>query len=256
MNTDGDFLALLSSGLCVCRVAASDNGGTIAGLFLTGLVGSLTHCSGMCGPFVLSQVAARLETVPARDMREWHRLTGAALVPYHLGRATTYAGLGAVAALSAGALAGHLGGFHVVAAGLLGAAALFLAAMALPGLKGLLSPGSGSGTWWSDTVGRWARPLLAQPTGIRGWLLGVALGFIPCGLLYAALAAAAATGDAVAGALAMLAFAAGTVPVLLVIGVAGHAAGGRWRASVLKWAPLLLVANAGVLGIMAVQMLT
>ncbi len=256
MHTDDGLLALLSSGLCICRVAAAGNGGALAGLFLTGLIGSLTHCSGMCGPFVLSQVAARLEAVPARQMRELHRLSGAAQLPYHLGRATTYAGLGAVAALSAGALAGDLGGFRFVSAALLAAAALFLLAMALPGLKGLLAPGSESGGWWSGTVGRWVRPLFARPTGIRGWLLGVALGFIPCGLLYAALAAAAATGDAVAGALGMLAFAAGTLPMLFAIGLAGHAAGGRWRLSVLKWAPLLLVANAGMLGVMAVHMLT
>ena len=72
----------------------------------------------------------------------------------------------------------------------------------------------------------------------------------------AALAAAAATGDPVAGALGMLAFAAGTVPMLLAIGLAGHAAGGRWRVSVLKWAPLLLLANAGLLGVLAAHMLT
>ncbi|MBY0430344.1 MAG: sulfite exporter TauE/SafE family protein, partial [Rhodospirillales bacterium] len=48
----------------------------MASLFLTGLVGSLSHCAGMCGPFVLSQVAARLESRPASRMREWHRLTG------------------------------------------------------------------------------------------------------------------------------------------------------------------------------------
>ncbi len=255
MSNEADLSALVFSGLSVCRAAAAGHGGTLAGLFLTGLVGSLTHCSGMCGPFVLSQVAARLEAVPVGRMREWHRLTGAALVPYHLGRATTYAGLGAVAALSAGFLGGQLGGLRFVAAGLLALAALFLLALAAPRLKGLLAAAGGGGSWWGDSLGRWAGPLLAQPTGLRGWLLGVALGFIPCGLLYAALAAAAATGDPLAGAAGMLAFAAGTVPMLLMVGLAGHVAGGRWRASMLRWAPLLLVANAGMLGVLAVQVL-
>lgn len=246
-----EMLAELSAGLAVCRVAAADNGGLLASLLLTGLIGSLTHCSGMCGPFVLSQVAARLESVSVARMSEMHRLTGAALVPYHLGRATTYAGLGAAAAATAG-LTG--GAFRLAAALLLGLAALFLLGMAVPRLKRLLSGEASGESWWSRSVGRWARPLFAAPTGLRGYALGVMLGFIPCGLLYAALAAAASPGNAVAGALAMLAFAAGTVPVLFAIGVAGHFAVGRWRASMLKWAPLLLVVNAVMLGFMAWQM--
>ncbi len=47
---------------------------------------------------------------------------------------------------------------------------------------------------------------------------------LPCGLLYAAVAAAAATGSALAGAIAMAAFAAGTIPALAVVAVAGRAA--------------------------------
>jgi sulfite exporter TauE/SafE len=248
-----DPLLALTSGLMVCRVTVAENGGLLAGLFVTGLVGSLSHCSGMCGPFVLSQLAARLETIPTARMGEWRRLSGAALVPYHLGRATTYAGLGAVGGLAAGALAGW-DGFRFVAAALLGLAALALAGMAMPRLKALIGGDAGGESWWSRHVGRLARPLFASPTGLRGWLLGVALGFIPCGLLYAALAAAAATGDALAGAFAMLAFAAGTVPVLVAIGMIGHFAIGRWREPMLKWSPMLLVANAGMLVFMAWQL--
>lgn len=246
------LLASLSAGLAVCRVTVADNGGLLSSLFVTGLVGSLTHCSGMCGPFVLSQVAARLEQIPVARMSEWHRLSGAALLPYHLGRATTYAALGAVGGAAAGAFAGW-GGFRYLAAGLLVVAALFLLGMAVPRLKALLG-GSAGESWWSRSVGAWARPLFSSPTGLRGWLLGVFLGFIPCGLLYAALAAAAATGDAVAGAFAMLAFAAGTVPALVVVGAIGHFAVSRWRGPMLRWSPLLLTANAGVLGFMAWQL--
>ncbi|MGE5504774.1 MAG: sulfite exporter TauE/SafE family protein [Actinomycetota bacterium] len=240
--------ALLASGLAVCSTRVADGGGVIGTLFLTGLLGSLSHCSGMCGPFVLSQVASRLESVPASRMTEWRRLAGAALVPYHLGRATTYALLGALGALAAG----RLPGLRWLAAVLLGAAALFLLALAVPALKRL---GAGGGDWWSGRIGRLAQPLFHRPTGARGWLLGVALGFIPCGLLYAALAVAAASGDPVTGALGMLAFAAGTVPMLVTVGAVGHAAVVHWRAPLLKWAPLLLVLNAGVLGWMAWRML-
>lgn len=248
-----NLLASLSAGLAVCRVTVADHGGVLTSLFLTGLIGSLSHCAGMCGPFVLSQVAARLERVPVERMSEWRRLSGAALLPYHLGRATTYAGLGAVGALAAGTLAGW-SGFRFLAAGLLLAAALFLLGMAAPRLKALASGGAGGESWWSRSVGRWAKPLFASPTGLRGWALGAALGFIPCGLLYAALAAAAATADPLAGAFAMLAFAAGTAPVLVAVGAVGHFAVSRWRQPMLRWSPLLLAANAGVLGFMAWQL--
>ena len=70
-------------------------GGLGFSLFLAGLGGSLTHCAGMCGPFVLGQVMADAER--ATGYGEWRRLAGAALAPYHLGRITTYTALGALA---------------------------------------------------------------------------------------------------------------------------------------------------------------
>lgn len=226
----------------------------MSSLFLTGLIGSASHCAGMCGPFVLSQTAARLERISPDRMNEWRRLTGAALIPYHIGRATTYGTLGAAAGAAAGTL-GAWAGFRFLAAALLTVAALFLLGMALPRLKAMLAGESGEG-WWGRSVGRLARPLFSSPTGWRGWGLGVALGFIPCGLLYAALAAAAASGGALSGGLAMLAFTAGTVPALVIVGAVGHFAVTQWRAALLKWSPLLLALNAGVLGFMAWQLAT
>jgi sulfite exporter TauE/SafE len=246
-----DSLSLLASGLAICRTGIDGREGLIGSLFLTGLVGSLSHCAGMCGPFVLSQVAARMQTVPLERMSEMRRLAGAALVPYHLGRATTYAALGAVAASFTGLLGGNPA-FRWLAALLLVLAALALLALALPTLK---RPSRGK-DWWSSRIARLAAPLFSSPVGIRGWLLGVALGFIPCGLLYAALVAAASGGNPIAGAAGMLAFAAGTVPMLVVVAAVGHAALAHWRGPLLRLAPVILVLNAGMLGVMAWQALT
>lgn len=246
-----DLGMLLQSGMAICRTGIDGRESLIGSLFLTGLVGSLSHCGGMCGPFVLSQVAARIQALPLERMTEMRRLAGAALLPYHLGRATTYAGLGALAASVAG-LAGETSAFRWLAAALLVLAALALLLMAVPGLR--RGAGGGEG-WWSAHVGRLARPLFASPVGWRGWLLGLALGFVPCGLLYAALAAAAAAGNAVAGGLGMLAFAAGTVPMLVIVGAVGHAALAHWRDPLLRLAPVILVLNAAVLAFMAWQML-
>ncbi|OIR09145.1 hypothetical protein GALL_87520 [mine drainage metagenome] len=243
------LLTLLHSGAAQCQVAVGNNGGLLGSLFLAGLAGGVSHCSGMCGPFVLSQVAARLEATPLAAMSEWRRLTGAAALPYHLGRATTYGALGALGALVTGSLTDRAG-LHWLSAALLLFAALFMLLMAVPALKRLLGGASGE-SGWNRLVGRIARPLFANPAGARGYLLGLLLGFIPCGMIYGALAAASASGSMLTGAAGMVVFALGTSPALVAVGLVGHMAGRHWRATLLKWAPLLLVINAGVLTMLA-----
>lgn len=241
---------LLNSGLAHCAEVAAGNGSLIAALFGAGLVGGLTHCAGMCGPFVLSQVTERHKAVPAGRMRDFHRLTGAALLPYHLGRATTYMGLGALAALVSGSLIAWAG-MKWLSAVLLLAAALFFLLYGL-GRLGLRLPGQGGGgSWWSRHVGRLARPLFARPTGLAGYALGVLLGFIPCGLLYGALSVAAASGDPLGGAFAMAGFAAGTFPALFAVGAFGTLAAQRWRGAAARLGPALMIANAGFLTLLA-----
>lgn len=244
-------LTLIETGLAQCRVALDHDGGLYATLFTAGFMGGWSHCAGMCGPFVLAQVAARLERVPAARMSEFHRLTGAAAAPYHFGRATTYAVLGAVAALATSSL-GALPGLRWLSAALLAFAALFFAVTAIGGLTAwtprLSHPLQ---SWWSERITRLARPLLGSPVGWRGYALGVALGFIPCGLLYGAVAVAAAGGSALSGALGMLAFVLGTVPGLVAVGLVGHLAGRTWRSAVARVAPLVMGVNAAVLGTMA-----
>jgi sulfite exporter TauE/SafE len=69
--------------------------------------------------------------------------------------------------------------------------------------------------------------LLAAPQGWRGVALGLLLSALPCGVLYGALAAAAASGSMLAGALAMAAFALGTAPALVGLAAAGRFFGRR-----------------------------
>jgi sulfite exporter TauE/SafE len=241
---------LLWQALAHCGAVLRTDGEVVGALFLAGLLGSLSHCVGMCGPFVLAQAGARLERVPAAGMTEWHRLAGAAAAPYHLGRATTYAALGALGGGLAGGLA-TLPALRQLAASLLAlAAAMFLlGALRQVGLwPGL---GVGSAAPAPGWVGRVLGPLFAAPVGWRGYALGLGLGFLPCGLLYGALAAAAATGSALAGAMGMAAFALGTVPALVAAGMLGHLAARRFRALAGIVAPGLMIVNAAFLGWMA-----
>src|SRR3990172_7062279 len=90
----------------------------LGALFAAGLVGGIGDCAGMCGPFVLAQAEARPAPGPPARLGELHRVAGAALLPYHLGRLTTYAGLGTAAALLAGQAA-EIGGLRWLSAALL-----------------------------------------------------------------------------------------------------------------------------------------
>jgi sulfite exporter TauE/SafE len=244
-----DPQTLLWQALAHCGAVLRTDGGVIGALALAGLLGSVSHCVGMCGPFVLAQVGARLERVPAVGMREWHRLAGAAAAPYHLGRATTYALLGAVSGGVAGGLATLPGLRHLAASLLALAAAMFLVgALRQAGLWPGQGQTGGAAPGW---IGRALGPLFAAPVGWRGYGLGIGLGFLPCGLLYGALAAAASTGSALAGALGMAGFALGTVPALVATGVLGHLAARRFKALAGVVAPGLMIVNAGFLGLMA-----
>ncbi|GGB47185.1 hypothetical protein GCM10011505_30390 [Tistrella bauzanensis] len=252
----------------------------LAALALAGLAGGLMHCAPMCGVFVLAQVDARLTRVPVAAMSEATRLRAGLLPGYHLGRIATYAALGAVAGLigqgfgDSLAAVDRLRGWAAVPLGLAGLVLLASAGMRLgllgqpnrpalfpaggtPGSGGQGSGGQGSSGQGSSGPGSSGparapgvagfasrlltriRPWLAGG-GCRGVGTGLVLGFLPCGLVYAALAAALAAGRPLAGALAMVAFGLGTIPALGVVGVGGQALLRRHPALARKLAPALL----------------
>lgn len=202
-----DLAALGPSGLAALMAA----------LFLAGLAGGLTHCSAMCGPFVLAQAAATADEHLGGGVLR--RLAGAALLPYHLGRGIGYGVLGFMAG-GAGAVLSQASGLRWVAATLLFLAAILMLAQASRRLANWLPrlPQARLPRMLEARLGG----LLAAPRGWRGVRLGVLLSALPCGLLYGALAAAAASGSALAGLLAMLAFVAGTMPALSGVALLGR----------------------------------
>lgn len=238
------FLAFCGDGL---HLAAAMPAGLPLALFLAGLAGSLVHCAGMCGPFVLGQVMADVERPDARPYGEWRRLSGAALMPYHLGRLTTYTLLGAVAGTATAAFAstslfdGLSAFLLIVAAGLLVAQAFGLALGAATSSMGIVT--------------RLAGRLAAARSPLARYGLGVVLGFLPCGLVYAALVAAAGTGSPLDGAFALSAFALGTMPALILVGWGGLIMRRRLRSAARWVGPPLLAGNALVMLVLASQRL-
>jgi sulfite exporter TauE/SafE len=182
-------------------------------------------------------------------MCEWRRVREGALLPYHLGRLTTYAGLGALSGLIGATLARLPWLGFVSAALLLVGAALFL----VQALRRLVPAMARSVPALDRAPPAWNRAIarLAASTGDNAYLLGVALGFLPCAFLYAALATAAGSSSVFMGALGMLAFGLGTVPTLMIVGVAGLIAEQRWQRGVGKAAPAVLLFNAALLTALA-----
>jgi sulfite exporter TauE/SafE len=233
--------------------------GLAAMLFLTGLVGGLAHCGPMCGPFVLAQAA----TLPA-DGPIVRRLTGGLLLPYHLGRILTYAGLGAVAGAFGHAIVLLTPVRVAVAALLLAAAALFAlqaAARITAHPRGRAAAAFGGRSrpivlGLATRLARLAAPLFDAPSATRRLALGLVLGLLPCGFLYGALAGAAATQGPAAGAAAMAAFGLGTAPSLMLVGLGGAGLATRWRELARRAVAPLFLFNAAILGAMALSVAT
>ena len=241
---DGSFAGLAS--LCVPDVAKGGlAAGLMAGLFLAGAAGSVVHCTPMCGGFVLGQASDRMARVPAAQLCEWRRLRAGLLLPYHLGRLTTYALLGAGAASSVAVL-GRLPWFTRLSAVLMAAAAAVFLFEALARMGAVRSRVPGVHPTWPRLIGRLTRRI-SRERAMGGYLLGLALGFLPCSFLYGAIFAAAASGNWMRGAAGMLCFGLGTVPMLVVVGVIGHTVRRRWHRGAAVMTPVLMMWNAAML---------
>lgn len=167
--------------------------------FVIGLAGSL-HCVGMCGPLVLG-FSAKNETRGVKNFM--------LSINYSLGRIVTYSAMGFVLGMFGEGikLTGYQGIISVVT-GLI----ILLAVITpkrwtakfstLPMNKLLLNLKSKLGV------------LLMRNGSPKPFLFGLLNGFLPCGLVYTALAAALVPGDIVSSVLLMAAFGAGTSPLL------------------------------------------
>jgi len=188
---------------------------TLFSAFLVGLLGS-THCLGMCGGIVSALTFGLRD-----DLRRSPWTLGPYLLAYNIGRISSYvvAGLiaGAVGAGAFGVLPSSSARWtaKLVTGGFMIALGLYLAGW-WPGLQILEK--------WGGPVWRRIEPLSRQLLPVnhpfKAFGFGLVWGWLPCGMVYAMLAGALASGSAGQGAVLMLAFGLGTLPMLLAIGVA------------------------------------
>ena len=227
---------------------------------IAGLLGSLGHCAGMCGPIV----AAFGLTQAKQGGRAWTRH-----LRFQLGRITTYAILGG--------LIGFLGGFarlqtvQDMHACCRPEGASLIAAQAWPWqiwvklgigglmlLMGLVMALGGR----ADALLEFKLPAPLQKLMGRGialgslpFALGLLWGLIPCGLVYMMLLRSLDSGDWKMGAMGMAAFGLGNAPLLLGLGLASTRLSRAWKAALLRLGGLLLAGRDGYILWQAVMLL-
>jgi sulfite exporter TauE/SafE len=178
---------------------------------VAGLLGS-THCVLMCGG-----IAGALGLgAPAGGACNSQSLRFPVL--YNLGRIASYT--------VAGGIAGTIGGGTLALAGLpqFGRAFALLAALVIV-VVGLRLATGGRHFGWFDRAGAAAwrhiapltRGLFPVTSPARAFGVGLAWGWLPCGMSYAMLTAALLTGSAWAGASLMAMFGIGTLPAMLAL---------------------------------------
>ena len=178
-------------------------------LFLLGFFGG-THCVGMCGG--LSSAFA-LQLPP-------HLNRLGLIVLLNLGRISSYVLIGLIVGL-VGQIGISLDDTRWLQNG------LYIAANMLLLLLGLYLAGLSTAATQIERIGRpiWKRlnPILNRLLPIKSvpacFGVGMLWGWLPCGLVYSASLYALGSGNAVQGGLYMLAFALGTLPNLLSMGI-------------------------------------
>ncbi|QRM20291.1 sulfite exporter TauE/SafE family protein [Dechloromonas sp. TW-R-39-2] len=206
-------------------------------LFLVGLLGG-THCVGMCGGIV----GALSMGAPGR----W-----SLLFAYNAGRILSYSAAGAMAgALGAASLG--LEGQVPVRLGLYLLANLMLIALGLYllGITRALAFMEKAGQSLWRLIQPLTRRFLPASNVFQAFPLGVLWGWLPCGLVYSALATSLAAGSAGRGALTMLAFGLGTLPNLLLAGIVLARLNEFVRRSAVRLISGLLVLGFGVYGML------
>ena len=215
-------------------------------MFMLGLVSSL-HCVQMCGPIVLSYSIALESLTHSSGRTVVPGLLGNHLA-YNFGRILTYSALGAIAGLAGQtmSLLGRVSGLtHTLA--IVAGVSMIVVGIAMLGVipaNGLANRALRVPSSFLQNAGK----LMSAQGVARRFMLGLMLGFLPCGLIYAALLKAMATGSPVPGAVSMLAFGLGTAGSLLALGMLSSSI----RMQLNRWGSQLAAVGITVMGVLLV----
>jgi uncharacterized protein len=212
----------------------------LLGVLAASLAGSV-HCAAMCGGFVC--MYARAGALAPRTGLRAH-------AAYNAGRLLSYLTLGLLAGLI-GARIDHVARLASIERGAAIAAGTLMVAWAMGFIATTLGarlPRVSAPAWAKRRLGGVLLALRDQPPAVQAGALGLFTTLLPCGWLYTFVVTAAGTGSPINGAAVMVAFWAGTVPLLVGVGLgAGRVA--RPIARHLPVASALVVLVLGALSI-------
>lgn len=163
------------------------------------------------------------------------------LLQYHLGRLTSYGFLGLLVASGSAWLPASA----LLPLRWLAAAMLLLMGLYLLGHKQWLLWLERPGQWLFRGIKPLTRRFLTPRSPGQTLAAGVLWGFLPCGLVYATLGLALASATPWQGALIMLTFGLGTLPLMLMLGFSSQGLR-QWlqQSSLRRWPGWLMIAFA------------
>ena len=213
---------------------------TVGAAFLVGLLGS-THCIGMCGGIVGALTLGLDGSVRTSRWR-----LPAFLLAYNSGRILSYTIAGGITGFLGGQLVKLEWGIDFPLGGII--AGLFMIALGLylTGWWRVLTVLEKSGAHLWKRIEPLGRRLLPVNSLLQAFALGMLWGWLPCGLVYAALAWSLTTADAGHGALLMLGFGLGTLPMLLLMGGAADQLSRFVRSPQVRMMAGLMIISLGV----------
>jgi len=194
--------------------------------FVLGLIGSF-HCVGMCGPIAVA--------LPINNQSWSSRLIGTLL--YNLGRAITYAILGAIFGVLGEGI--QLGGFQSWVSIIMGI--MMILSVFFPILFRNTAFMNQFIYGYVSKLKSQLGPLLHSRSLGSLFIIGLLNGLLPCGLVYVALALAIATGSVSSGAMFMFVFGIGTAPLLAVLTLLGNVVSSSFKSKINKIIPLVIV---------------
>jgi len=182
--------------------------------FMMGLVSSL-HCIGMCGSII-----GTLTLSLSPEIRNKKNLLLPFVFNYNFGRITSYTIAGALAGVIQSIASMQMGELHghrllqILSAIIMASAGLYIAGW-FPRFAYIEKVG----THFWKAIEPFGRKLIPVKNRTQAYLFGMVWGWLPCGLVYAALALAATAGDVEKSALTMLSFGLGTLPAVMGVGI-------------------------------------
>jgi uncharacterized protein len=192
---------------------------------IIGLLGSF-HCMGMCGPIALA--------LPLKE-NSWNTRVLSGLL-YNLGRVLTYVFLGLIFGLLG--LGIHMWGIQQWVS--IGVGAVMILGVAFPVLFHGAKLAGGLDLLFSGFKKFFGR-FFGFRTYLSTWIIGLLNGFLPCGLVYIALAGALVSTSPLNGALYMMVFGLGTIPALLALSLLGNIFSLAFRRRVQNLIPFLII---------------